>query len=150
MDGLKLYLQQCVKSNVQKWFYNGWTHDHYVTSVFIFCPNDTIPIAFFKVPGSVHDSQIAHWGHIYDKFDGVYKVTWGKCTMDSTFGRVNQPFLIKSLQDILVSFEATSDEQRLEIQCKLQVSSMRQAMEWGMRSIQSLFPRLKIERPLCL
>jgi hypothetical protein len=28
MDGLKLYLQQSGKSDVQELFYNGWTHDH--------------------------------------------------------------------------------------------------------------------------
>jgi hypothetical protein len=38
MDGLKLYLQQSGKSDVQEWFYYGWTHDHYVTSVFVFLP----------------------------------------------------------------------------------------------------------------
>jgi hypothetical protein len=48
MDGLKLYLQTSGNSEVQERFYNGWTHDHYVTSVFCFCPNGTIPIAFFK------------------------------------------------------------------------------------------------------
>jgi hypothetical protein len=56
MDGLKLYLQQSGKTEIQERFYNGWTHDHYVTSVFCFCPDGTIPIAFFNVSGSVHDS----------------------------------------------------------------------------------------------
>jgi len=60
MDGLKLYLQQSGKSEIQACFYNGWTHGHYVTLVFVFCLDGTIPITFFKVPGSVHDSQVAH------------------------------------------------------------------------------------------
>jgi hypothetical protein len=25
-------------------FYNGWTHDHYVSSVLVFCPDGTFPI----------------------------------------------------------------------------------------------------------
>jgi hypothetical protein len=61
--------QQSGKSDVQERFSNGRTHDHYVTSVFVFCPNGTIPIAFFNVPGTVDDSQIAHWGKIYNKLD---------------------------------------------------------------------------------
>ena len=73
----------------------------------------------------------------------MYKATGGKCTVDSAFGKVNRPFLIKSLQDILVSSAETSEEQRLEIKCRLQATSMRQAMEWEMKSIQSSFPRLK-------
>jgi hypothetical protein len=58
MDGLKLYLQQSGNTEIQTRFYNGWTHGHYVTSVFVFCPNGTIPIAFFNVPESVHNSQL--------------------------------------------------------------------------------------------
>ncbi len=51
MDGLKLFLQQLRNAIIQERYYNGWTHDHYVTSVFCFCPDGTIPIAFFDVPG---------------------------------------------------------------------------------------------------
>ena len=143
MDGLKLYLQQSGNTEIQARFYNGWTHGHYVTSVFVFCPDGTIPIAFFNVPGSVHDSQVAHWGRVYDKLEAVYDETGGKCTVDSAFGKVNKPFLIKSSQDYLVSTMPTCEEQRLDLQRKRQATSMRQAAEWGMRAIQSSFPRLK-------
>ncbi len=49
MDGLKLYLQQTRNTEIQEQFYNGWTHDHHVTSVFCVCPDETIPIVFFNV-----------------------------------------------------------------------------------------------------
>ena len=114
-----------------------------MTSVFVFCPDRTIPIAFFNVPGSVHDSQVAHWGKVYDKLGAMYDETGGKCTVDSAFGKVNRPFLIKSSQDYLVSTMPTREEQRLDLQRKRQATSMRQAAEWGMRAIQSSFPRLK-------
>ncbi len=71
MYGLKLYLQQSGNTDIQERYYNGWTHDHLVTSVFCFCPDGTISIAFFNVPGSVHDSQVAEFGKIYDKLEGV-------------------------------------------------------------------------------
>jgi hypothetical protein len=48
MDRLKLYLQQSGNTKIQARFYSGWTHGHYVTPVFVFCPDGTIPIAFFK------------------------------------------------------------------------------------------------------
>jgi len=57
INGLKLNLQQSGNTDIQEWYYNGWTHDHYVTSVFCVCPDGTIPISFFNVPGSVHDSS---------------------------------------------------------------------------------------------
>jgi hypothetical protein len=75
--------------------------------------------------------------------DELYKATGGKCTVDSAFAKVNHPFLIKSSQDILTSSAQTTQEQREEIQQKNQATSMRQAAEWGMRSIQSLFSGLK-------
>ncbi len=93
---------------MQERFYNGWTHDHYMTSVFVFCPNGTILIAFFNIPGAVHDSQIAHRGNIYDKLGEVYKAMGGKCAVDSAFAKVNCPFLIKSSQDILISSAQTT------------------------------------------
>ena len=72
---LKLYLQQLENSEIQAHFYNGWTHGHYVMLVFIFCPDRTIPIAFFNVPRSMHDSHVAHWGRVYDKLGAVYYET---------------------------------------------------------------------------
>ena len=80
---------------------------------------------------------------MYDKLGVVYKETGGKCAVDSAFDKVNQPFLIKSSQDYLISTMPTHLEQRLDIQQKRQATSMRQAAEWGMRAIQSSFPRLK-------
>ena len=143
MDGLKLYLQQSGNTEIQARFYNGWTHGHYVTSVFVFCPDGTIPITFFNVPRSVHDNQVAHWGRVYNKLGAVYDETGGKSTVDSAFGKVNRPFLIKSSHDYLVSTMPTRQEQRFDLQRKQQATSMRQAAEWGMRAIQSSFPRLK-------
>ena len=81
MDGLKLLLQQAGSINVQNNFYNGWTHDHYVTSVFCFCPDGTIPSACYYVSGSIHDSKIK---------------TGARCTEDSAFSKLRAPFIIKS------------------------------------------------------
>jgi hypothetical protein len=58
---------------------NGTTMDGRITSVFCFCPDGTIPIAFFIVPGSVHDSQVAEFGNIYGKLEGVFLSTRAKC-----------------------------------------------------------------------
>ncbi len=95
MDGLKLYLQQAGNTEIQEQFYNGWTHDHYVTSVFCFCPDGTIPIAFLNVPDSVHNSQVAELGKIYIKLEHVYEMTRGKCCIDSALGSIERDFLLK-------------------------------------------------------
>jgi hypothetical protein len=72
LDGLRLYLQASGNTEIQKRFYNGWMHDHYVTSVFCFRSNGTIPIAFFNIPGYVQDSQVAEFGKIYEKLESVF------------------------------------------------------------------------------
>ena len=75
--------------------------------------------------------------------EAMYDETGGKCTVDSAFGKVNRPFLIKSSQDYLVLTMPTREGQRLDLQQKRQATSMRQSAEWGMRAIQSSFPHLK-------
>ena len=143
MDGLKLYLQQACHAEIQERYYNGWTHDHYVSGVFCFCPDGTIPIAFYNVPGAVHDSQIAEMGNIYEKLEKMWNLYGGKCTVDSAFGRVNREFIIKLSQDDLFLNADNFEDQVEEIQIARQATSMRQAAEWGMRALQSSFPRMK-------
>ena len=143
MDGLKLYLQQSGNAVIQERYYNGWTHDHYVTSVFCFCPDGTIPIAFFNVPGSVHDSQVAEFGNIYNRLEEVYLSTGAKCCIDSAFGNVTREYLYKSCQDLLGSNAPTRQERLLDLQKKRQATSARQTAEWGMLTLQASFPRLK-------
>ncbi len=143
MDGLKLYLQQSGNAEIQERYYNGWTHNHYVTSVFCFCPDGTIPIASFNVPGSIHDSQVAEFGNIYNKLEDVYLLMGGKCCVDSAFGNVTRNYLYKSCQDLLRSSAPTCQERILDLQKKREGTSARQTAEWGMLLLQASFPRLK-------
>ncbi len=143
MDGLKLYLQQSGNTVIQEQFYNGWTHDHYVTSVFCFCPDGTIPIAFFNVLGSVHDSQVGELGKIYQKLEKVYDTTGGRCCVDLAFSNLERDYLLKSRQDLLGSSAPTQREQNLEHQLRRQATSARQTVEWGMLTIHNSFPRVK-------
>jgi hypothetical protein len=99
MDGLKLFLQQLGNATIQENYYNGWTHDHYVTSVFCFCLDGTIQIAFFNVPGSVHDSQVVEYGNIYGKLEDISCSTGAKCCINLAFGQVNREYLYKLPQD---------------------------------------------------
>ncbi len=137
MDGLKLMLEQSGNALIQEQFYNGWMHDHYVTSVMCFCPDGTIPIVFCNIPGAVHDSQVADHGDIYVKLELVYLQDGAKCTVDSAFGNMSREFLIKSLKELI------HIEDRVERGIAHDATSMRQPAEWGMRAFQSSMPRLK-------
>ncbi len=90
MDGFKLFLQQSGNLIIQECYYNSWTHNHYVTFVFCFCPDRTIPIAFFNVPGSVHDTQVVGYGNIYGKLEDIFHSTGAKCCVDLAFGQVHR------------------------------------------------------------
>ena len=136
MDGLKLTIEQAPHVLVQGSFYNGWTHGHYIGAVIVFCPDGTIPIVCYNAPGSMHDSSIADAGGIYTKLEHVYRSVGGMCTVDSAFAKGNYPFLIKSSQQ-----EDPNDREELLI--NREATSMRQSAEWGMRSLQASFPRLK-------
>jgi hypothetical protein len=136
MDGLKLLLECSGDTEVENDFYNGWTCDHYASGVFVFCPDGTIPICAFNVPGSVHDSKIAAIGGVYKKLGDVFRRNGGKCCVDSAFAKQLYEYLIKSgKKDIL------DDPHEREV--KTQATSLRQTSEWGMHGFQSSFPRVK-------
>jgi hypothetical protein len=84
-DGLKLRLQASGRSEFQNMFYNGWTHDHYVGSVFVFSPAGTVIACALNAPGFMHDSQIAEWGNVYSKLESVFGATDGQVVVDSAF-----------------------------------------------------------------
>jgi DDE superfamily endonuclease len=141
MDGLKLKIQQPADRVTENNFYNGWKHDHYVGAVIVFCPDGTIPIVCYNVPGCVHDSLIAEWGSIYDKLGRVYDLCGGTCTVDSAFSARRNNYLIKSGQTNLVG--ETRAELAANIRLNAEATSMRQSAEWGMRTLEASFPRLK-------
>ena len=147
MDGLKTPIMQSGSTKQQSYFYNGWKHNHFVTSVFCFCPDGTIPIAHMNLPGATHDSTIAEWGNIYDKLEQVYNQHGGICAVDSAFRMRNAPYIIKSSQNDTVGEGPTTAAQRLDIMKKQQATSMRQSSEWGMRALQSSFPRMCDKMP---
>jgi hypothetical protein len=81
--------------------------DHYIKSIFCFCPDRTIPIAFFNVPGLVHHSQVAEYGNIYGKLEDVVRSTGAKCCIDLAFGNMNREYLYKLSQGLFASSAST-------------------------------------------
>ena len=41
-DGLKVNFQSTGDTRIQRMFYNGWTHGHYVSNIFVFAMDGTI------------------------------------------------------------------------------------------------------------
>jgi hypothetical protein len=136
-DGLKLNFESCKDMEEQGMYYNGWTHGHYITNLFVFGVDGRIIRCVINVPGSVHDSTLCEWGKVYDQMEEIYQSTGGKCCVDSAFASEGADYLIRSAQDI------TNCETPEDIVVCTEATSLRQAAEWGMRAIQGAFPRLK-------
>ena len=137
VDGLKLLLQQPGDDRIQNYFYNGWTNDHYVSNLFAFAPDGTIPACVLDAPGSLHDSTVADYGGLYTLLTSIFDRNGGKVVMDSAFARADYEFIIKSGQE--VRFDLGEDVARQD----RQATSARQFAEWGMHALQGSFPRLR-------
>ena len=139
-DGLKLLLERSTNWLIQNKFYNGWTADTYVNSVFVFAPDGRIRMCTLNAPGCWHDSLMAEYG-VYTKMEDVYNNHGGKIVVDSAFNLQAKPFLIKSSQ-----LDPVRDPEGILL--NQQATSVRQLSEHGMRMIQGQFPRLKDRMPL--
>lgn len=136
-DGLKLTLEAASGVNIQGMYYNGWTHDHYITNLFVFSICGRIIACVVNAPGSLHDSTLATWGGVYQKLHDAFDATGGMCCVDSAFQSSNNDYLIKSAQD------TTKAVTQRDFDIIRQATSLRQAAEWGMHAIQSSMPRLR-------
>lgn len=139
MDGLKIRLERAGNAQVQNLFFNGWTHDHYISNLFLFSPDGKIRACYCNAPGAMHDSTLAKWGGIYDKIDKLYRARGAKVVVDSAFSSEQRDSVYKS-------FQTNIDNQgnvRQNSQVQKHATSVRQLSEWGMRGLQASFPRLK-------
>ena len=134
-DGLQLEIECNGDQDTQRQFFNtSCKSSHFVMSLLVFCPDGTIPIAVFNVPGCVHDSKIATIGGVYDKLENIYNEFGAISVGDSAFCASKGDFVIRS---------SSRDREGGQSQFNIQATSLRQASEWGMRAIQASFPRLK-------
>ncbi len=115
-DGLNLCFEQSISQWIQRMFYIGCLHGHFILNVFVFAVDGTIP-------------------GVYDKFERVFEATGGKVIVDSAFKLRNNPFLIRTTQ--------TLTRTRDEILFQCDAVKLCQSTEWRMLSFQSVFPRLR-------
>jgi len=136
MDGLKIPIEAAKKYSTQILFYNGWQHAHFITNLYVFSPDGCIVACSINNPGTIHDSQIADFGGVYEKLETQYNICGGKGVGDSAFSGRRCPFIIKTSQ--ILSNNATEFQRQQQIEA----TSVRQSAEWGNRGFKSSFPRL--------
>jgi len=143
MDGLKTPVQNHPDAMWENAMYNGWLHEHYVSSVFVFSPKGVIMMCTLNCPGSWHDSRVAR--EIYDTLETKTPEEY-YLVADSAFpqgaahiaGKIKVPLRQGQL---LPSDPQAQDEQ---LAFDRQLLSYRQTAEWGMRGLQGSFPRLHL------
>ncbi|EIW77798.1 hypothetical protein CONPUDRAFT_92166 [Coniophora puteana RWD-64-598 SS2] len=143
MDGVNIPVQTADDDEIENATYNGWLHDHFVSSVFAFGPDGTILMCRINAPGSWHDSRVAQ--PIYQFLrtetpDGFYLVadTAFPRGTEQIAGRIKTP--MKSGQRL----PHNEAERQQVLAFDAQLVSFRQAAEWGMRTLQGSFGRLRI------
>jgi hypothetical protein len=134
VDGLKLQIHPPTDYKKQQRYYNGWKHGHYVTNIFVFAPDGSVPCCVMNAPGCIHDSTLSDFGDIYDKLQHLYETRNVKTVVDSAFSLSAGEFLVKSVQD-----DPNGAAQLLQ---NKEATAIRQLSEWGMRQMQSKFPRM--------
>ncbi|QRW24360.1 DDE superfamily endonuclease [Rhizoctonia solani] len=132
MDGLNLPLQASGDHNKQNANYNGWLHKHVISNIIVFLPEGTIMVAVMNAPGSWHDSNMA-WP--------IYDLLRHK-TPNSCFLIANSAFPclgVGEAQKIKVPLKINVCRTREQDQESQEVTTARQAVEWGMQAIQGCF-----------
>jgi len=126
IDGLNLAAQTSDNIDIENATYNSWLSEHFISSVLVFSPEGAIIAANLNAPGSWHDSRVAH--PIYEKLctqtpDDFYLVA------DTAFPR-----------------GATHIAGRIRAPLKSgdRFQAYRQTAEWGNRTLQGSFGRLRI------
>ena len=139
MDGLKLHLQRSENHQTQNIFFNGWTHDHYVSNLFLFSPDGKIRACYINAPGNMHDSTMAKRGGVYAKFDKLFQERGAMIVVDSACSSDQRASVYKSHQSNIDN----QGNVRQNSQVHRQATAVRQLSEWGMRGLQASFPSLK-------
>jgi hypothetical protein len=133
-------------SSVQNTYYNGWTCSHYCSCILAFASDGTIMYAILNAPGSWHDSTIAEplYNQLLRHTPPGYRVI-----SDTAFPRKSARLQSRILAPVKRGDQLPTDAHDFAYLQLLneQLVSARQAAEWGMRSIQGLFARLKLPLP---
>ncbi|EDQ98024.1 uncharacterized protein LACBIDRAFT_316314 [Laccaria bicolor S238N-H82] len=143
MDGLNLAVQTSTNQEIENATFNGWLHDHFVSSVLAFGASGVIIACKLNAPGSWHDSRVAR--PIYEKLraetpEGYYLVT------DTAFPRGTDQIKgrIKAPMKDGTRLPADPVARKAAMAFDRQLLSYRQTAEWGMRAVQGSFGRLRV------
>ncbi|KAG8793004.1 hypothetical protein FRC12_004211 [Ceratobasidium sp. 428] len=141
IDGLSLPVETSSDPREQEMMYNGWLHSHRIGNIFVFAPDGRIIACKLNAPGSWHDARIAR--DVYRKLehstpDGFFLIGDTAFQSEELANKIHTPL---KEGNILPEDRA---ERVAAIEYSNELTQARQAVEWGMRSLQSVFNRLRV------
>ncbi|KAG9078768.1 hypothetical protein FS749_009172 [Ceratobasidium sp. UAMH 11750] len=144
VDGLKLPVANSGNPQVENANYNGWLHSHKINNVLVFAPDGCIIYATLNAPGSWHNARVAQdvYGELLNKTPTGYFLI-----ADMAFPKLRRGLLDKIHTPLKANTNLahlTRAERDQAIKYSNSITSVRQAVEWGMRAIQGAFGRLKM------
>jgi len=140
LDGVSIPIQCSDYPEEQAMFYNGYHCDTMINNIFLFAPNGKITYSVFNAPGSWHDSHVAQplVSLVVERI-GMYKICVDQGFQRSgiLFNKFVGPLSKKTRRNLSPILR------RVYIEQHNKYISLRQCSEWGMRSLQGSFSRLK-------
>ncbi|HZK60632.1 MAG TPA: transposase family protein, partial [Anaerovoracaceae bacterium] len=138
MDGVFFPNDNHPDPTIQNAYYNGWKSSTSVTNALVFTPDGCICWAAINRPGSWHDAKVVLPLYRLLKNDTPAGF---KLIADAAFqaepNHILTPFKKGQFSsDLTIAY--------LQLEQHYNVVSARQPAEWGMRSVQADFPRLKL------
>jgi hypothetical protein len=147
VDGKNLTVMHSGNVDRQNSQYNGWLHDCFVSGVLVFDASGLLIWCKHNCPGSWNDSEMSR--ELQMKLQDPNKTIpeYGLCA-DTAFPV--GPDLFRHIISPLKEGELEMMDPRLQPAASLlsaSITSLRQACEWGMGSIQKPFKRLLLDLP---
>ena len=145
LDGLRLPLQESSDYLSQGNYYNGWVKYHNIVNVFIWGADGTIIGYGINFPGTYHDSHVCSDAQLYSTIrDFQHKDLYlaGDAAFVDTGGGFQEIVGGKKIQRVSkVNEEGPQCIE--ELRWEKDLTSFRQASEWGNQYLCSEFPRIK-------
>ncbi|QRV92214.1 DDE superfamily endonuclease [Ceratobasidium sp. AG-Ba] len=146
IDGLSLLpVETSSDPREQEVMYNGWLHSHRIGNIFVFAPDGKllgrIIACNLNAPGSWHDARIAY--HVFRKLanetpDGFFLIGDTAFQSEELADKIHTPLKAGN------TLPADRTERAAAIEYSNRLTQARQAAEWGMRSLQGVFNRLRV------
>ncbi|KAG8724940.1 hypothetical protein FRC09_011831 [Ceratobasidium sp. 395] len=141
IDGLSLPVETSSDPREQERMFNGWLHSHRIGNILVFAPDGRVIACRLNAPGSWHDARIAR--DVYRKLahdtpDGFFLIGDTAFQSEELADKIHTPLKEGNV------LPDNREERAAAIEYSNKLTQARQAVEWGMRSIEAVFDRLHV------